>query len=422
MKPSTALITADPDGSDERVLAVRRIPSYFNVIPVSTMQQPTWSPSGDTIALTGTDLSSVHLVTVEVATGMERIFPVDGVSTLAWLDDASLVLSRGAEQSAALQLWRLSYPEGKLSRLTNDLNSYAGVSVTGDRGSLVTAQRVARVGIWVGDGLATQGAETVQPVLGSRGDVAWAADRLVYTSFIAGQPSIVSAAPDRGIPEEIGLKGIGPGATSDGRTIIYVSKETGSNAGLWKADRDGSHATQLVSGPIMIDIASTGNWVTVTPDDRQVVFVSLRTGLPGVSTVPLAGGVATQLFDGLAVTPHVSPDGTLLLYGTPDTQNRPSVVVCDFPACAARRSLMAPANLAAVGLKWMPDSRTVAYIDTTLSNLWGLPIDGKAPHQITKFTDGRTITDFNWSRDAKRLAISRSVTTNDIVLFKGLRH
>ncbi len=59
---TTALITAGPDGNDERVLAVRRRPTYFNVIPVSTMQQPAWSPSGDTIALTGTDLSSVHLV------------------------------------------------------------------------------------------------------------------------------------------------------------------------------------------------------------------------------------------------------------------------------------------------------------------------------------------------------------------------
>ena len=162
----------------------------------------------------------------------------------------------------------------------------------------------------------------------------------------------------------------------------------------------------------------------MTPDDRQVVFVavSVRTGLPGVWTVSLDGGMPTQLFDGLAVTPHVSPSGTLLVYGTPDAQNRPSVVVCDFPACTARRTLMAPVNLAAVGLKWMPDSRTVAYIDTTLSNLWGLPIDRTTPYQLTKFTDGRTITDFAWSRDGKRLAVSRSVTTNDIVLFKGLRH
>jgi len=419
---TTALITAGPDGSDQHVVTLRRRPSYFSAIPVNAMQQPAWSPNDDTIALTGTDLSSGHLVTVAVATGMERTLPIDGVSTLAWLDDASLVLSRRAEQSAAVQLWRLSYPEGKLSRLTNDLNSYVGVSVPGDRGSLVTAQRVTRTGIWVGDGLATHGAETVQPAAGSRGDVAWAADRLVYTSFIAGQPSIVSAALDRGIPEEIGLKGIGPGATSDGRTIVYVSTETGSKAGLWKADSDGSHATHLVSGLIWVDIAGTGNWVTVTPDDRHVIYVSLRAGRPTVWTVPLAGGMPIQLIDGLSVTPHVSPDGTLLVYGTPDAQNRPTVMVCDFPACAARRSLMTPANLAAVGLKWMPDSQAVAYIDRTLSNVWGLPIDGKTPYQLTKFTDGRTITDFAWSRDGKRLAISRSMTTNDIVLFKGLRH
>ena len=155
---STALITADPDGSREQMLAVRRKPSFFNITPIfSAVQQPAWSPSGATIALLASDGSSRaasgrgYLVAVDVATGAERIFPVTGVSTIAWLDDASLVLSRRAEQSAALQLWRLSYPEGKLSRLTNDLNSYAGVSVTGDGRGLVTAQRVTRVGIWVGD-------------------------------------------------------------------------------------------------------------------------------------------------------------------------------------------------------------------------------------------------------------------------------
>jgi len=30
-------------------------------------------------------------------------------------------------------------------------------------------------------------------------------------------------------------------------------------------------------------------------------------------------------------------------------------------------------------------------------------------------------TGFAWSRDGKRLAISRATTTNDIVLFKGLK-
>jgi hypothetical protein len=31
------------------------------------------------------------------------------------------------------------------------------------------------------------------------------------------------------------------------------------------------------------------------------------------------------------------------------------------------------------------------------------------------------IDDFAWSRDSTRLAIARSTTTNDIVLFKGLK-
>ena len=421
---STALITADPDGSHEKVRAVRRRPFFFNIIPIdSFIPQPGWSPDGATIALPVSDGAAPTpsgLVAIDVATGAERVFPVHGVSTLAWLDDASIVLSRRAE-SAALQLWRLSYPEGKLSRLTNDLNSYAGVSVTSDRRSLVTAQRVTRTGIWVGNRLATQGAEVVPLAPGKRGDVAWAAERLVYTSFTPGEPSIVSIRPDGRMPEEIVLKGIAPGATSDGRTIVYISTKTGSEAGLWKADADGRNAIQLVSGPIMVDPTATGNWVTVTPDDRQAVFVSLNGGLPAIWTVPLDGGAPVRLFEGLAVTPHVSPNGTLLVYGTPDAKNQPSVMVCEFPACSARRSLTLPANLAAVGLKWMPDSRAVAYIDKTLANIWGLPIDGKPPYQLTHFTDGRTITDFVWSHDGGRLAISRSVTTNDIVLFTGLR-
>src|SRR4029077_9593001 len=167
-------------------------------------------------------------------------------------------------------------------------------------------------------------------------------------------------------------QGTGAAATSDGHTIVYVSTEAGANGGVWKADADGRHATQLVSGPVMADL---GNWVTVTPDDRQVVFVSLRTNLPTVWTVPLDGGMPAQLVDGLAVTPHVSPNGKLLVYGSPDPQGRPSALLCDLPVCTAPRRLMTPANLAAYGLKWVPDGRAIAYMDTTLSNVWGLPID-----------------------------------------------
>ena len=57
-----------------------------------------------------------------------------------------------------------------------------------------------------------------------------------------------------------------------------------------------------------------------------------------------------------------------------------------------------------------------------MSNIWAASLDGQPPRQLTHFADEKNqIVDFKWSRDGKRLAIARSTTTNDIVLFKGLR-
>lgn len=54
-------------------------------------------------------------------------------------------------------------------------------------------------------------------------------------------------------------------------------------------------------------------------------------------------------------------------------------------------------------------------------NLWALPVDGGAPRQLTRLTDSRPIGSFEWSRDGKRLALTRSTLTNDIVLFRGVK-
>lgn len=48
-------------------------------------------------------------------------------------------------------------------------------------------------------------------------------------------------------------------------------------------------------------------------------------------------------------------------------------------------------------------------------------LDGKPPRQLTHFTDDRQIADAAWSRDGTRLAIARTTTATDIVLFKGLK-
>ena len=124
--------------------------------------------------------------------------------------------------------------------------------------------------------------------------------------------------------------------------------------------------------------------------------------------------------DIFAGAPDVSSDGRRLLFLTSDPQNQFKLMVCDLPACTNRLTLPLPPNFAYVTQRFMPDGRGIAYVDTTLSNIWSLPLDGGPPRQLTGFSD-RRVANFAWSRDGKRLAIMRTISTNDVVLFKGLK-
>jgi Tol biopolymer transport system component len=68
--------------------------------------------------------------------------------------------------------------------------------------------------------------------------------------------------------------------------------------------------------------------------------------------------------------------------------------------------------------RWTPDGRGLAYAEK--GNIWVQSLDGGQPRQLTKFTD-QEITDFAWSPDGKRLAVSRRTDLADVVLIKGVK-
>jgi len=415
---STDLVVADADGSHERVLTTRHLPIYFPSLANSSspIVRPSWPFDGKSIAVLGIDTSAgriqAQIVIVDVASGMEHVVPLDGeLKSVGWLSRDALVVSRRADLGQPIQLWRVSYADGKLSRLTNDLNDYAGIDLTADRTSLVTSQSDTRVGVWVGDASATAFTEAVSPARGGR-DVAWASDRLLYTTFVNRTPAIMALVPGRGTPEEIVRDGAAPAVTVDGRTMVFEAVDADDRMGsLWKADVDGSHRVRLVSDYALGAVVTNG--------DRQVVYVSLQSGQQSLWIVPLAGGSPRQLSPVFASAPDVAPNGTTLLFASRDSRGGVPLLMCELPDCAPR-PIARPANFGGLP-HWMPAGRAVAYADTARFNLWTASLDGGPPRQFTHFNDGRTITAFAWSRDGKRLAIARSMTTDDIVLFKGLK-
>jgi hypothetical protein len=116
--------------------------------------------------------------------------------------------------------------------------------------------------------------------------------------------------------------------------------------------------------------------------------------------------------------PDVSPDGKSVVFGASNT--RGELGICDLPGCTSVRAFKTPEG--GPISRWTPDGKGIAYFDAGQGgNLWVQPLDGSPRRQLTHFSDNRTISDFAWSRNGARLAIARTTTVHDIVLFKGLR-
>jgi Tol biopolymer transport system component len=404
-------VIADADGGHERTLATRQWPGFFRMGSGKSIAHPAWSPDGRTIAAAAGDLrpgaEKIGIVFLDTATGAERFLPARPSGGLEWLGSQSLVLSGSLIRPGPGQLSVLSYPDGKSFRLTNDLNSYNGISLSGDRNDLVTSRTEVRASIWIGDSAATTGADVV-PVFSTESTwgfgIAWAGDRLLYT---AGGGAIMSVLPG-GTPEQI-AKGLWPASTSDGRMIVFNT--FGPNGGaIMRTESGGQHVVELLKEEILRPI--------ITPDDQHVVYMSGRGGNQSLWMIPLEGGSPVQINQDSTLIASVSPDSKRIVFWSQDEQNQIIVTICDMPGCTSRRNLP-PMEIP----KWMPDGSGVAGFNPSQPrlNLWVQPLDGKPAYQLTRFNDPRPIVDFTWSHDGKRLAIARATSTSDIVLFKGLR-
>jgi Tol biopolymer transport system component len=411
------LIIADAEGGTERILTTRRRPAlFFSHSFVTTPNvRPAWSPDGTRIALHGSSSFRPELAIVNAASGSAQSIPLgDAVNTsfpsgLIWLDERSLVMGRAPEFGAPQQLWRISYPDGVVTRLTNDLNHYLGISGTSDGGTMATARSEVRVSLSVGDSAARVMREVVSPFPANMPSYqfAWAGERLLYPVSMQGRTSIRSLIPDPGAKDREALaNGFGPAATTDGKNVVYVSPDRR----IWRVDGEGRQATELFQGfPVGL---------LVTSDDRYVVFLSGGERIQSPWILPMAGGQATpvsETFVGVGQL-DVSAKSNRIVFVTP-TSTGQATVICDLPKCTSRTEL--PTTLSIP--RWTPDGETIAYLPQPRVNIWVQRLDGSKPRQLTNSSDDRPIVDYRWSRDGKRLAIARSSVTNDIVLFKGLK-
>src|SRR5262249_26209227 len=153
---------ADADGSNERVVALRRGPQRFINTTMHSLivARPAWSIDGRSLLVIGASRlperqsTAWEMVLIDVAAGTEtRAVPIERLAPAdaAWLDDRHALLS-GFIPGRQWALYRADLITGALAPVTQELMSLHGVSLTPDRQAVVATRLDRRFGIWIGDG------------------------------------------------------------------------------------------------------------------------------------------------------------------------------------------------------------------------------------------------------------------------------
>ncbi len=313
---SYQFLSANPDGSDQQVLANGKKP-----FPLLTL----CSPSGKFGVLEDA-LGNVE--SLDFGSGVTRTVASNAalggyLNDMRWLPNGKGLFATEWEQVDVAPVSFLSYPSGKMRQLTNDLNVYSGISLTADAKTIATTQnnlnaRFAELPLggsleedqtgelvwftWLdNDTIVANGAGNLR-VINLRKHETTAVN--VKNGFLFGQPSscgrdtlaLVGAALQGDIRHvyTLHLDGSGltqvtkgpmdsfPECTADGEWLFYADANEEKNSFLMRQSLRGGAAQKVAQGRIWFDVSSDGKLLATAAVDKgaplQIVSLdSLRT-------------------------------------------------------------------------------------------------------------------------------------------------
>ena len=439
------LLTAQPDGSDEKVLRVGPI-----------AEEPfglAWSRDGKSIAgvIYQVDNQLSRIDMFDATSGKSTAlagFPDFAVSALVWMPEGNGMLLTAETRGSGFirdQIGYLAMGEKKIRLVTQDTNSYRTLRLSADGKTLSAVQAKTSNSFY--EFPASGGASSAPspiPAVTQERDVYgfnWAPDSKLYVNDGGKLVRVAANGGDEAVLlSEANTVMALPASCANGKYIVFTwAGYHGSPfANIWRVDVDGTNPKQItderdIRGPVC---SPDGKWVYFRDwFSHEIKRASIDGGksevVPGTN-IPDADLDTTDLSispDGklLAFLIHVEPTGNetahqtkivlLSLDGAPVVPGKGSPG--DKSGANPATKIVNPDQRISGPVEFTPDGRALVYPIRVsgVDNLWQQPIEAGAGRQITNFAVD-DISAFHYSLDGKQLGVLQQHVVSDVVLLR----
>jgi len=425
---SKILTASIADGSGEQV--VQSTP--MDDTQATNFRDPQYSPDGKSVyyikhqRIDNIEHWSLQVLPLEGGTENQILEQRERINEVAVLRDGSgLVVTSIDPVSNLQQIFHVSLPDGKKTRVTNDLFFYFGVSVDREGRNIVASQRYDEQRVWIGEANNLSNLKQLNQDPAYR-TVEWTPNgRIVYDAYENNRPHVWIADADGKNSQRLtgpDTADFDPRVSGDGRYIVFTSLRNGFNQ-IWRMDIDGSNQVLLT------DVSGWAQSPRFAADGQTVVFDWMRERDRVLGRVSVSGGTVEEMAQSEQTPAYnalywtMSPDGKHYAYTyTDQAEGRTKVAVKKVGSSQPTTVL----NIWPSGIfKWMPEGDGIFYKERQggyqpENEILKVDIATGKP-QLLFSSLPEYISDMTYSRDGKKIGFVRGRNiSNSILLTSAL--
>jgi len=412
---TSTLALINLDGSNEQALVTRPLEAPIRALSLA------WSKDASLIAFCSRreneDTSEVFVADTAAGNVQQLTDSKIGkIFRLGWLADRTgLIAITSSVNRAWGTLWHINYPVGTLSEITRDHRQYASaLSLSEDARSAVAVEVSSESNIWTSP---SPSVDLTQLAFGglSRQDGWFGLDisndgRLLYTAKTGANVALWLMDADGRDTRQLtptDALDFNPTFSADGEFVVFDSNRSGSSE-IWRVRTNGKDIEQLT-----FDGENTNP--SFLPNGETIVYKHGDANGTSLQRLSLNEKVVSILDPKGCTSPRISPNGEFVACGR-RIGGQPSVVVISASTGEQLKQFPVPQtfNFDLGGIRWTPDGRFICYRDWTYG-LWQQSVDGGEPQRIENLPKEK-IYQYVWSRDGKRLVLTRGREMRDVVL------